>query len=115
MKFGRNIFFITGLYSSPGTLTGPTRDIPENFYRELVINFRLLVVNIFGTFHVTRKAYLAYAYRVIRVRGQASLDPKNFGPRRNFSIFIWLVLWSGKFILALSIFGRFSICIKGFM
>ena len=39
---------------------------------------------------VTRKAYLAYAYRVIRVRGQVSLDLKNFGVRRNFSIFIWL-------------------------
>ena len=27
--------------------------------------------------NMTRKAYPAYAYRVIRVRGQASLDPKN--------------------------------------
>ena len=52
MKFGRKIFFTGGLSSLPGTLTGPSRDIPENFYRTLVINFRLLVVNIFGTFHV---------------------------------------------------------------
>ena len=27
--------------------------------------------------NMTRKAYLAYAYRVIRVRGQASLEFKN--------------------------------------
>ena len=53
---------------------------------------------------VTRKAYPAYGYKLIRVRGQANLDPKNFGVERNFSIFIWLVSWDGKFILALSIF-----------
>ena len=52
MKFGRKIFSGRGLPSTPGTLTGPSRDIPDNLYRILVINFRYLVVNIFGTFHV---------------------------------------------------------------
>ena len=39
-----------------------------------------------------RKAYRAYVYKIIRVRGQAILDPENFGVKHNFSNFIWLVL-----------------------
>ena len=40
---------------------------------------------------MTRKACMSQtqAYRVIRMRGQASLDPQNFGPRRNFSKVFW--------------------------
>ena len=53
---------------------------------------------------MTRKAYPAYAYRVIRVQRQASLDRQNFGPRHNFSILFLRFLWSGKFILAIIIF-----------
>ena len=29
------------------------------------------------SFEMTRKAYPAYAYKIIRVRGQFNLDPKN--------------------------------------
>ena len=55
---------------------------------------------------MTRKAYMSQteAYRVIRMRWQASLDPQNFGPIRDFSIFIWRFLNGGKFILAIIIF-----------
>ena len=43
------------------------------------------------------------AYNVILMRRQASLDRQNFGVRRNFSIFIWRFLNSGKFILPIFI------------
>ena len=49
------------------------------------------------------------------------MDRQNFGPKHNFSILFLRFLWSGKFILAKSIFGRFFIYIyiyiyeKGFV
>ena len=36
---------------------------------------------------MTREAYPAYAYKVIRVQRQASLGRQNFGPRRNFRLY----------------------------
>ena len=62
--------------------------------------------------NMTRKAYPAYAYRVIRVQRQASLDRQNFGPRRDFSILFLRFLWSGTIVLAVTIFGRFFIYIN---
>ena len=67
---------------------------------------------------MTRKTYHAYAYGVIRVRRQAGLDRQNFGSKYDFSILFSRFLWSGKFILAISIFGRLFIYIynkKGFV
>ena len=48
MKFGRKIFFISGLYNCPGTFVKPFRDLPHSFHEILIIIFRLLVLNIFG-------------------------------------------------------------------
>ena len=86
-NYSKNIF-IKWLYNTPGTFAGPSRDIPDSVYK------------------MTRKDYPAYAYIIIRVRGQISSDRKNYGLRRNFSIFIWLLFWSGKFIFAVSFFSR---------
>ena len=55
--------------------------------------------------NMSRKAYPAYVYKVIRVRRRASLDRPNFGPKHNFSILFLRFHWSGKFILATIIFG----------
>ena len=53
---------------------------------------------------MTRKAYPAYAYRVILVRQRVSVDAKILGPRHDFPILILRFLWSGKFILPINIF-----------
>ena len=62
MKFGRKIFFTWGLSSLHGALSGLSRDIPENFYRELIINSRLLVINIFCTFDVKMRSLPLYGW-----------------------------------------------------
>ena len=55
MKLGRKIFFTRGLYNSPGTLVGSFRDLPDSFYKILVIIFRLLVFIIFDIFRAKMK------------------------------------------------------------
>ena len=50
MKFGRNIFFTTELYNSPGTFVGPFRDLSDSFYEILVINFGTVVLMLFAIF-----------------------------------------------------------------
>ena len=52
IKFGRNIFFIRAPYNGPGTLAGSPGDLPDSFYEIFFTNFRLLLVNIFGTLFV---------------------------------------------------------------
>ena len=50
MKCGRKIFFTTGLYHSPGTLAGTSRDLTDSFYEILLFIFRMLVLFILGIF-----------------------------------------------------------------
>ena len=57
MKFGRKIFFTRGLYNSPRTLVEPSRDLPDSFYKILVIIFWLLVFIIFDIFRAKMKKY----------------------------------------------------------
>ena len=52
MKFGWKIFSTIRLYKSPGTLRGPLRAPPDNFYKIFVRNFRFLELKLFGGFRV---------------------------------------------------------------
>ena len=56
--------------------------------------------------------FTVYSRRLVRVQRQASLDRQNFGPTHNFSILFLLFLWGCRIVLALIIFGTFSIYIK---
>ena len=49
MKFGRKIFFTGEPYNDPGILGAYFWELPEAFYEIFVINFEIVVVNIFGT------------------------------------------------------------------
>ena len=44
MKFGRKLFFTRGLYNSPGTFVGHSRDLAKHFYDILCIFFEFLVL-----------------------------------------------------------------------
>ena len=39
MKFGRKIFFTRGLYNSPGTFVGPSRELLDSFFRNIFHKF----------------------------------------------------------------------------
>ena len=116
MKFGWTIFFTRGLFNSPGISWG-LRD-PRGLFPRPSWRMSLFFSEIFLTrsahhfWNMIRKVYFTCVYRVIRLQRQASLERLNFGPRRNFSILFLRFLWSGKFILAVNIFGWLFIYIN---
>jgi len=97
MKVGRKIFFARVPYNRPGTFAGTVWDHSDTYYELLVINFRVLVLNVFDTPEVMTGHVLnvipgqrgalrvspaetrltVYRRRLVRMQGQASLDPKN--------------------------------------
>ena len=56
MKVGRGIFFARLLYDRPGTFAGNVRDHSDPYYELLVINSRVLVLNVFDTLHIKIRA-----------------------------------------------------------
>ena len=101
MKFGRTICFARVPYNRPGTFAGSAWDHSDTYEELLVINFRVLVFNVFDTPEVMTgpasfKCYSGSTGSFTSLSGGNQVDglppASSFGFRRNFSIFIWLVI-----------------------
>ena len=114
MTLGRTIFFTRRHHNGPRTLAGSLRELPAAF-----INFWSSFVT-FNIHHFPSRNDENIVFSVCLERGGAisrnvfdvgellsggdmvdGLPPAfSFGPRHHFLIFISLVLWRGKFVLA---------------